>query len=278
MQSGGTISNTEYLNQYNLANPIVDQGNGWVKYNSGIANLKYNCGECHTTGYRPTGNQDNLPGIVGTWAEPGIQCEACHGPGSAHASDPYGVFLRIERDAEACGQCHRRGDVTVVDAKGGFIEHHEQYEELFQSKHLTIDCVACHDPHSGVVQLREENLPTTRTQCENCHFKEAQFQDNPRHELLGVDCVDCHMPRMIKSAWGDPAKFLGDIRTHVMAIDPNQVGQFNEDGTSKSQIALDFACKGCHTPGTGAEIPDETLLEVARGYHTEPAAAPETTP
>jgi hypothetical protein len=269
--SGGTVSNTAYLNQWNFANSIVDAAAGWVKYNSGVAQLKYTCGECHTTGYRPTGNQDGRPGIVGQWAQPGIQCEACHGPGSLHAKNPYGIALKIERDAEACGECHRRGDVTAVDAKGGFIEHHEQYEELYQSKHLTLKCVDCHDPHSGVVQLQEAGLPTTRTECANCHFKEAQYQKNDRHVLFNVSCESCHMPRVTKSAWGDPAKFMGDIRTHIMAIDVTATSQFTADGkVAQSQIALDFACKGCHTPGTGAEIPDEQLIEMATNYHARP--------
>ena len=267
---GATVSDTTYLNQYNFANLVVGKEAGWVSYHPGEVQLKYDCGTCHTTGYRPTGHQDNMEGIVGTWAEPGIQCEACHGPGGLHASNPYGIEMNVDRDPELCGKCHRRGDVTTVDAKGGFVEHHEQYEELYQSKHVTLDCVICHDPHKGVVQLRQSKEPTTRTQCVNCHFKEGQYQKNPKHEGY-VDCVDCHMPRIVKTAWGDAAKFTGDIRTHLMAIDPTQVGQFSEDGkTAKSQIALDFACKSCHVPGTAAEKSDEDLIEMATGYHAKP--------
>lgn len=62
--------------QWNLANPVVGKEAGWVAYNPGKKEMKYDCGPCYTTGYRPTGHQDNLPGIVGTWAEAGIQCEA----------------------------------------------------------------------------------------------------------------------------------------------------------------------------------------------------------
>ncbi len=269
---GATVSDTTYLNQYNFANDAVGKKADWVTYHPGEEKLKYDCGACHTTGYRPSGHQDGMEGIVGQWAAPGVQCEACHGPGSLHADNPYGIALKIDRDPEACGKCHRRGDVTAVDAKGGFIEHHEQYEELYQSKHITLDCVTCHDPHTGVIQLRQENLPATRTECANCHFKEAQNQKNPDHDGY-VDCVDCHMPRLVKSAWGDAAKFTGDIRSHEMAIDPTQVGQFSDDGkTSKSQIALDFACKQCHIPGKGLEKTDQELIDMATNYHTQPPA------
>ncbi|MBI4771428.1 MAG: hypothetical protein HY784_13725, partial [Chloroflexi bacterium] len=267
----GKSGNADYLNQYNFANAIVGKQAGWVKFHSGEANLPYNCGACHTTGYSPDGHQDDLPGIVGTWAEPGIQCERCHGPGSLHIANPRGVSMQIDRDAELCGACHRRGGITEVNARGGFIEHHEQYEELFQSKHITLDCVVCHDPHTGVVQLRQAGVQTTKTQCQNCHFQQAEFQDSLVHPTV-AQCIDCHMPRIAKSAWGDAAKFTGDIRIHLMAIDPNQVGQFSEDGSvSLSQISPDFACRGCHVEG-GKATPktDEQLKEKAQGYHTRP--------
>lgn len=260
----GQSGNTEYLNQFNFANDIVGKNSGWVTYHSGEANLPYDCGACHTTGYRPDGNQDGLPGLIGTWAEPGIKCEACHGPGSLHVANPYGVAMRIERDNEACGKCHRRGEVEKVNAKGGFIEHHEQYEELFQSKHVVINCVVCHNPHQGVVQLRKAGGATTRTQCENCHYKQAA-----QIKHAAIPCVECHMARIVKSAWGDATKFTGDIRTHLMAIDATQINTFDENGALISgQIGLDFACRHCHIPDTGFAKSDEELLEMARGMHS----------
>jgi hypothetical protein len=267
----GESGNTEYLNQYNFANPLLGKEAGWVTYHSGEEQLPYNCGTCHTTGYSERGNQDDLPGLVGTWAEPGIQCEACHGPGSLHMQNPRGVEMKVNRDGEECGQCHRRGDVEQVNAKDGFIQHHEQYEELFQSKHMVLKCVDCHDPHAGVVQLKEAGEQTTRTQCENCHFKEEQYQKNVKHTALSVTCTHCHMPRIVKSAWGVPERFTGDIRTHVMAIDPTQINQFSEDGTQAlSQIGLDFACRQCHLPDTAIALDDETLINAAMDYHSLP--------
>lgn len=264
----------EYKNQWNYANEFVGKDAGFVLYNSGKTTkdqpgLVYDCGTCHTTGYSawpPDAHQDDLPGIKGTWAEPGIQCEACHGPGSLHASDPHGVALEVERSSALCGECHDRGAQEFVDAKGGFIEHHEQYEELFQSKHIAVDCVVCHDPHKGVVQLRQAGLPTTRTQCENCHFKEAQN----RTSMESVACVECHMPRIVKNAQGNAELFRGDVRTHLMAIDVTTFDQFYtvkegdvEKTYSLSQVGLNFACKSCH----GSTIDDAALQEEAKGYH-----------
>jgi hypothetical protein len=176
--------------------------------------------------------------------------------------------MDIVRDAELCGKCHRRNAVEAVDAKNGFIEHHEQYEELFQGKHAVIDCVLCHDPQTGVVQLRQEGVQSTRTTCENCHLEQAKYQANPTHVTMRLACVECHMPRIIKTAWGDAEKFTGDIRTHLMSIDPTQIGQFSEDGaTALSSIGLDFACCHCHSAGLGTPKTDEELIQAATGYH-----------
>ena len=148
-----------------------------------------------------------------------------------HPDAGRGLALKVDRSGDACGECHRRGGQEEVNASGGFIKHHEQYEELFQGKHVTIDCVVCHDPHQGVIQLRNEGLQTTRTQCENCHKKETRTQNNETHVDLDVECIDCHMPRVTKSALGDPERYQGDIRTRLMGIDPCQDCQFNEDGS-----------------------------------------------
>lgn len=79
-----------------------------------------NCAGCHTTG---------LNAERGRWEDNGVQCEACHGPGSVHAeeaddagSSPSDRDLEKIReaivsnpDAQICGQCHGRGIATEDD-------------------------------------------------------------------------------------------------------------------------------------------------------------------
>jgi hypothetical protein len=200
-------------------------------------------------------------------------CEECHGPGSLHVSNPRGFAMKVNRDPEECGACHRRGGVEAVNASGGFIKHHEQYEELFQSKHVTIDCVTCHDPHAGVIQLRKAQVAdpavlTVRTTCENCHHEQDKYQNSDVHPAL-TECIDCHMPRVTKSATGNAEWFTGDIRTHMMGINPFQIEQFSEDGSvALSEIGLNFACRHCHRDGGPASVKtDEELINQAVGYH-----------
>jgi predicted CXXCH cytochrome family protein len=259
-----TSGDPTYLNQYNFGNSMLGLGTGWASFHSGEADLPFTCGSCHTTGYSNGGNQDSLPGIVGTWTQPGVRCERCHGPGSLHANNPKGVRMLVERDSGLCRECHEYVPTASLDVKNGFIQHSDQYGDLTQSKHQILACLTCHDPHSGVVQLQIEGEQTTKLLCQDCHWQEAQFQNNLTHLSLNIGCTDCHMPHLIQSGSANAQGFMADMSTHVVAIDSQQISQFNEDGSLASgQISLDYACRHCH----GMTKSDAELLTAARGYH-----------
>jgi hypothetical protein len=259
--------------QFNFANDDLDLGEEWVAFHAGEEQA-FDCGACHSTGYSADGNQDGMPGMIGTFAFAGVQCEACHGPGSLHVNNPHSFKLQIDRDSEACLACHTTDRTEPIFGTDGLISHEDANQDLFPGKHAVMDCVLCHDPHSGVVQLQETDEQPTRTQCESCHFTEAKYDDGGVHDRIRVDCVSCHMPQLIKNAAGIPEQFTGDLRTHQVAIDPDLMQQFTDtdDGSvSAPQLALDFACRHCHNPeGIGPEVSDEELQEAARGYHNPP--------
>ena len=261
--------------QYNLENEALFMGDEWVGFHPGEANLPYDCGSCHTTGYSPRGNQDDKPGLIGTWAFAGVQCEACHGPGGAHVNAPRAFKMTVRTDRSSCEECHAITPVDDITTEGAFISHHEQYPDLFTSKHLVLDCVSCHDPHSGVVQHLERGEQPVAVTCETCHFEVARYQNNVAHEMIQIDCIDCHMPRLLQNAVGDEASFHGDMRSHVVAIDPYRVSQFEETEDGRvvwPQLSLDFSCRSCHNPNDGFGLPktDEELLQTAINYHTPP--------
>lgn len=265
-----------YVNQYNFANEEVGKEAGWVPYELG-KEKPYNCGPCHTTGYSPEGHQDDLEGIVGTWAEPGIQCEECHGPGSLHVTNPQGYAMTIDRDPQLCGNCHIRGSVSSIDASNGFTKHHEQAEEMYASKHFALGCVACHDPHASVLNADEEVNPNKGiwNDCQDCHFDKVKNQKSAAMAAI-LECEDCHMAPMAKSAWGNEA-YTGDILSHLFAIntDPD-APQFSEDGSvTMPYITVQYACQSCHIEGAtrskaGAPRDLDTLFEAAAGYHSAP--------
>ncbi|MCP4428365.1 MAG: hypothetical protein GY803_28080 [Chloroflexi bacterium] len=264
--------------QYNFANHEVDNPAGWVPYHPG-EQKPYDCGSCHTTGYTPQGHQDDLEGIIGMWAFPGVQCEACHGPGSRHSEDPYGIRMVLDRSSQLCGKCHVRGNPAQIDASNGFEKHHEQYEDLYNSKHFATSCVACHDPHASALFADEAVNPNKgiAQTCETCHWENIT-QKTDKH--FNIDCIDCHMPPMAKSAQGNLEFFRGDIRSHQFAINTDpEAPQFNEDGSLvMPYLTLQYACQHCHN---GEHNSDQTLDELAAeaaDYHDPPTPTPEPEP
>ena len=249
--------------QYNL------EDGSWVPYHKGDEKkYNYNCFKCHTTGPSEQGSWNGVPSdSLGTFSEPGIRCEGCHGPGSEHAGNPSSVkppFAGDDLEITRCGDCHQRGGTTnAIPVSGGYIRHHEQLNEMRASKHGDgqggeLTCASCHEPH---VPLRYpdaagEGMSGIKTECQTCH---------PNHEIKvngtvkNVDCVDCHMPPAGKSAIGMQVGngWRGDVKTHIWAINPEAVtkeAMFTADGkyvklddNGHAAVTLDFACLGCHT-------------------------------
>lgn len=223
-------------NQFNI------ETEQFVDYEPGKAK-PYDCGSCHTTGYSKEGNQLGKPGLIGTWALNGIQCEACHGPGSEHAwSGGDKTKIKIDRSAATCGTCHSRGtNMAVIPAKPPFIEHHEQYQEMLQSPHKKLDCVTCHNPH------KRARLDMNAT-CASCHFTQvADFQDS-KHQKAGVRCESCHMPNLVKTAV-QRGPFEADIPAHLFTINTDtKAKQFTDDGKfANGYVTWQYACLPCHS-------------------------------
>lgn len=264
-------------NQFNL----VTQK--WVDYNPGKV-MKFDCGNCHTTGYSLTGNQDNKKGIVGTWEEKSVGCEACHGPASVHVSKGGGKGVGILRNdsSAVCGNCHTRGaDDTKIMSKDGFVEHHEQYPEFLNSPHKTLTCVTCHDPHKGVHvgQTNPTEGAGIKTQCVTCHAQQNADFTGSTMQKANVKCIDCHMPKIGKSAVGDAAKFTGDVREHLFKINTAaEAKMFSDDGKfANGYLTMEWTCLNCHNSK------DKSWAgQYAKGIHkfvkAEATATPAATP
>ncbi|MDX2472302.1 MAG: multiheme c-type cytochrome [Candidatus Krumholzibacteria bacterium] len=272
-------------NQYNFENQT------WSNYHAGETK-PYDCGGCHTTGWvnsddgDPSNNQGGLPGFLGTFFAGGVHCEQCHGEGDAHVSDPLNVDMEVDDTSFSCGKCHSRGGdngitpgETIIEASGGFIKHHEQYDEWYNSPHNSAfgpGCNDCHNPHASVkfdATTPGEGVSTTVT-CESCHVDGTHANIASTTHGYGATCTDCHMPDASKSAIANNIH-NGDISTHLWTINTSvngKVDMFTADGTAvaldgnnKGAITLDFACYGCHTDpsGNGGGGSTKTLAELS---------------
>ena len=225
-------------NQYNL-----DTGE-WSDFHPGEVNKPVDCGPCHTTGYSSIGHQGGLPGIQGTWALEGVQCEACHGPGSLHVVPPYSN-ISVNPASALCGQCHSNGPTSVVPAAAGFIQPNAQYNELLASPHEDRQCIECHDPHKKAAL-------SLKMHCTQCHYHvrmadKDDFQSlGKRHVERGVECWDCHMPYAVKSAVAT-SFWQADTRSHLFKITLAEEEMFQQSGTQAAgKITAAYACLGCH--------------------------------
>ncbi len=230
---------TEAKTQYNL------EDGSWSFYHKGEIK-PYTCAQCHVTAYNPEGNQDDRPGIAGTWIEDGIGCEACHGPGKDHTQTPSTTNISKNSSAKACGKCHQRGGINSLPlAKGGFIRHHEQVNELLAGGHRNLSCMDCHDPHKRAI--------LTNKNCNNCHQAAALSYKKNIHAQNNFTCSACHMPKMAKSAIS-VNQHMGDVRSHLFTIDTNPdakaFSSITKNGKTHSYatgiITVNFSCLGCH--------------------------------
>lgn len=237
----------------------------WIDYRPGEL-IPVNCGQCHTTGYTIGGHKDEMQGMIGTWNEDGVGCEACHGPGSEHVANPVEAKLNVSRTSLFCGQCHVRGSSLEVHPDR---LHHEQYPDWYNSPHRAagIECVHCHNPHDtsdkqySVMGIYSTIKPArlsifigsdgdrstidykvmadSKELCGQCHEIQANGLNH-----ADATCVDCHMAKSRQS--GE----VWDVRSHTFNVfDKTQYT------TGPRTNYPDLTCEqGCHEGGISFDI------------------------
>lgn len=120
----------------------------------------------------------------------GLQCEACHGPGAAHAASGDKTLIRnfgrksaqsAQEQNQVCMNCHR-GKARI----GWIASTHESNNVV---------CANCHKIHADrdpvLVKARQPDV------CFTCHKKErADFNKPSTHPVRfgRIACSDCHSP------------------------------------------------------------------------------------
>jgi predicted CXXCH cytochrome family protein len=172
----------------------------------------YQCAECHSTGLHK-GYDLSTDAYTTTWAEIDVACEACHGPGAAHAA---------QAEAAAAGNAdawdaHKglapdltdRDNATwVQDPETGLPRR-----EPARGGHAEVNtCARCHArrgqlhvPYTPDVPLADTHRLALLT--EGLYYADGQIQDEvfvhgsfiqSRMFHLGVTCSDCHDPHSLQ--------------------------------------------------------------------------------
>jgi tetratricopeptide (TPR) repeat protein len=168
-----------------------------------------------------------------TWAEPGINCETCHGPGEEHirvaaqagpAKAPADLKLIVtrsfthEQKNEMCAPCHAKMSPLVNGFRPGdryfdafdlvgleSRDFHPDGRDLGENYTFTawrgsacarsgqLDCLHCHTSSGG---YRFADAASANQACLPCH--EARVRDGVAHDHHPggqTACIDCHMPK-----------------------------------------------------------------------------------
>jgi len=248
------------------------------------------CYGCHVS--QLSTNYDGATDSYGTkWAEPGINCETCHGGASQHIKAaravPEGGTLEdleiisvkqfdVAQVNSLCASCHSKGRIVANGFTPGdryfdyfsltTLEHEDFYpdgRDLGENYTLTswlmspcvasgaLSCIQCHTS-SGRYRFSGE---TANDACMPCH--EERVRNAPAHThhpdgSAGNQCIACHMP---------PTEFARMRRSDHSMLPPTPV--------TTIEYGSPNACNICHAD-RDAEWADRQV----RQWHTDDYQAP----
>jgi len=261
----------------------------WVPYhpdNWMERDYKELCAGCHTTGYDVTTKE---------WSEPGVWCEACHGPGSQHvaggfAGEPGNRQIVKTPDSETCGQCHVRGhdkDTGVHGWPVGYVpggsQHIEDvYNYDWSAKRWWFDNPADEsDPghakshhqqymewmNSKHAMALEDLKASGHAQdfCLRCHSQD--YRDDPENVTLetaqySIECVTCHTSHDPGAAPHQLSLSLYDTCVQCHTGSPPESGKFEAGATIHHPMKEMF--EGTGFPGL-ADIPSRHFSQAENG-------------
>ena len=271
-QNGAVVTGSSV--QYNF------QTDAMSSYHDNETDKPYNCGNCHTTGWRHQDDvlndnrQDGLSSMHGTFFEGGVHCEACHGAGSAHAkfsgtitrdATPRTLADLSEPDAGfgdpiACGECHTRdGERDYPTYLSGYDNAliaagapDPRPDEMGGRIAVSGGLIKHHEQYDEILGIDPDTLDTNRS---------------PGFMATHGDCMTCHNPH------GSSVNVNNPLYTGVPGHDPSNDACLachgDYDTTLRSGGMLNLACADCHMPdlaksavATAGELERPTLGDV----------------
>ncbi len=192
------------------------------------------CARCHVSGWQFQRPDETGLAARSTFRALGVDCEQCHGPGSAHVThheankpgvDPILRFASLSHSqmVSMCLQCHMNGEVVSPHFRPGddifefrdptLLVDPEKLDSSGRQLELVHDgvpysvsrcvsegkltCITCHNPHGSDNPSQLRRPPEDDSLCSTCHGAIAQdLRAHTHHDPKGTGsrCVNCHMP------------------------------------------------------------------------------------
>jgi hypothetical protein len=266
------------------------------------------CVSCHTVGYNVRANNNGFDDVATaegwrfpdslrdtTWnsivqnfprtaAMANIQCENCHGPGSAHNANTNDNRIDDTFDVGVCAKCHDSGThhfrpmqwklsghsrQPIVERSGcanchsgiGFVDKLSgMVDSLVTRDYQPIGCTTCHDPH-------DDTNPYQLRTVAPYMLLDSTVVDYGNGNL----CVNCHHARRI----GTPAQIAGRnprLNPHGspqgdMLAGKNAFTYGQQIRSTPHAGSIENVCVGCHMAPTPEDANNQaTYLKL--GDHT----------
>ena len=209
---------------------VRDEALGW---NERPLTFNTACYSCHVS--QLSTNYDAKTDTYNTvWAEPGINCETCHGPSKEHNRVCREAFkgtvpsdlkiirtktFTVDQHNSSCGPCHAKMQPLTTSFRPGdrYFDHYDlttledqdfspDGRDLGENYTLTLwrmsPCVksgklSCMHCHTSSGRYRFALNETANQACLPCHQKHVQNPTTHTHHSAGSagsKCISCHMP------------------------------------------------------------------------------------
>ena len=187
------------------------------------------CGGCHATGVDLEKD---------TFKEPGVGCEACHGPGSHHAALPKTALFEKRATivnpakltggvaVQICGSCHNRGKSTQVKGAGWPVGYTPG--KALESYYRSTSYEGGDVKHVYANEFSKGHHQQYIDWKQSAHFRE------------GVTCVTCHSVHQLGNPLRGQTKEAGSKSCLTCHEVINKTGAHSVHAFGN--------CVGCHMP------------------------------
>jgi predicted CXXCH cytochrome family protein len=221
----------------------------WLYWTNQAQNWNSMCAECHSTNLQKNFNLETKSYNT-TWVDINVNCEACHGPGSAHIEWARLPEMGRPQDVNA-GLVVKTSKITS-----------RQYVESCAPCHARRGSFGPYDhSHSEFLSYAVPQLPTRPTYHIDGQFLDEDYEygsfTQSKMYMKDVRCGDCHDPHSLKRKFDGNALCTQchkadeyDTYNHHLHKSKGEAGtSFVNKRGEKVEVGAGTLCRDCHMPG-----------------------------